>query len=141
MAAALCLRLWPWQQAAGHLILLGLVGSIFTDISLCGFHKIPFACSYLPGKSQVHMVFLSAAGLLYFVLLAVKLEQQVLLDPHSTAVMLVAFALAACAVRLWTRFVNSGPESLHFEESRDPSVLELGLHRDGVMPLGPLPPR
>jgi hypothetical protein len=70
-SAALCLRFWPLRQALGHLVLLGLLAMLLADLCLCGFRKIPFTCSYLPGKSQVHMVFLSGLALMYAVLFSV----------------------------------------------------------------------
>jgi len=136
--ALICFSLWPWQQAAGHVALVGLIGILLTDLCLYGFRKIPFACSYLPGKSQVHMVFLGAVGLLYFIMFSVKFEREMLLQARSTAAMLAPFAVAAFGLRLWTILTGSGEGELQFEEARDPAVLELGLHRDGVMPLGPL---
>ena len=86
--AVLCLRLWPWRQAAGHLLLLALLGMLGADLCLFSFRKIPFTCSYLPGKSQVHMVFLGAAGLMWFVILSVRFERQMLQEVRSTAAML-----------------------------------------------------
>jgi hypothetical protein len=137
-SAALCLRLWPWRQAAGHLAILGLIGILLTDISLHGFRKIPFACSYLPGKSQVNMVFLGAVLLLWGVMLSVKFERQALQESRSTAWMIAMFGLAACAVRFGTAaLARLDVDDLRFEEVSAPAVLELGLHRDGVMPLGP----
>lgn len=133
--AALCLRLWPWRQAAGHLALLGLVAMILIELCLHGFDKIPFACSYLPGKSQVHLVFLGALGLLWFVTLSVKLERQMLLDVPSTVAMVAPFAVLAIGVRIWSRMAASDADELRFEEEGTPAVQELGLHRDGVMPV------
>ena len=137
-SAVLCLRLWPWRQAAGHLAILGLIGIILADLCLHGFRKIPFACSYLPGKSRVHMVFLGALGLLWGVMLSVKSERQALQDLRSTAWMVALFGLAACGVRWGTAaLARLDVEELRFEEAPSPAVLELGLHRDGVMPVGP----
>ena len=56
-SAALLFWFWPWATVAGHLLILGLLGSLLADLSLRGFRKIPFTCSYLPGKSKVHMLF------------------------------------------------------------------------------------
>jgi CubicO group peptidase (beta-lactamase class C family) len=74
-STVLCLRLWPWRQATVHLVVLGLLGVLLGDLALRGFWKLPFTCSYLPGKSQVHMVFLGAVGLMWGVLLGVKWER------------------------------------------------------------------
>jgi hypothetical protein len=109
-SAALCLRLWPWRQAAGHLMVLGLLGMLLADLCLYGFRKIPFTCSYLPGKSQVHMVFLGAIGLLWLVMLSVKFEREALLDPRSMATMLAVLGLAVVCVkweqRLWRGWMS-----------------------------------
>ncbi len=45
---------WPTWQVAGHLVVLALVGMIVVELCLHGFHKFPFACSYLPGQPKVH---------------------------------------------------------------------------------------
>ena len=132
-SAVLCLRLWPWRQATGHLVVLGLLGMLLGDLALRGFWKLPFTCSYLPGKSQVHMVFLGAVGLMWGVLLGVKWERQALQDSHSVAAMVALFGVAAVC----GRWVRPDEEELRFEEEATPAVLELGLHRDGVMPIGP----
>jgi hypothetical protein len=138
--AAASLRLWPLQQAAGHLVVLACLGVLIADLFLHGFRKIPFACSYLPGKSQVHMVFLGAAGLMWFVMLSVKYERQVLQDPRGIATMAALFAAAAVCGRLATAAVaRLDDDDLQFEEEAPPAVLELGLHRDGVTPTGVTP--
>ena len=103
------------------------------DLALRGFWKLPFTCSYLPGKSQVHMVFLGAVGLMWGVMLGVKWERQALQEPHRMAAMLLLFGVAA----ICGRWVRPDEEELRFEEEATPAVLELGLHRDGVMPIGP----
>src|SRR5205823_3255367 len=55
--AAVLLSIWPRQPAAGHLAVLGLLGTIVVELCLVDFHKIPFACSYLPGKANVYYLF------------------------------------------------------------------------------------
>ena len=64
VTAAACLGLWPGRQSAAHLVVLGFLGMIVTDLCLLRFRKIPFTCSYLPGKSRFHMVLLVALGVL-----------------------------------------------------------------------------
>src|SRR5260370_27577041 len=137
-SAVLCLRLWPWRQAVGHLAILGLIGFLLADLCLHGFRKIPFPCSYLPGQSQLHMVFLGAVGLLWAGMLSVKFERQALQESRSTALMVALFGLAAFGVRWGTAApARLDRVELRCEEAPPPAVLELGLHRDGVMPVGP----
>jgi hypothetical protein len=53
--AALAFWFWPWREALEHATVLALVGMIVAELCLAGFRKIPFTCSYLPGKSHFHM--------------------------------------------------------------------------------------
>ena len=56
-SAALFLSIWPWRAALGHLVVLALLGVILSELCLAGAQKIPFTCSWLPGKSNFHITF------------------------------------------------------------------------------------
>jgi hypothetical protein len=58
-AAAVFVWMWPWRPALRHLAVLGWLGTILAELCLRNFHKIPFVCSHLPGRSYAHMVVLS----------------------------------------------------------------------------------
>lgn len=133
ISAAACFWLWPWTQAAAHLMVLGLLGIILADVALLGFRKIPFACSYLPGKSQVHIVVIGVAILIMLVAQSVVWEQEALQKPGMMATMLALLGIAAAVIR-WrvTVLARLDEEGLQFEEEGTPAVLELGLYRDGV---------
>jgi len=134
VSAAACLWLWPWHQAAAHLLVLGLLGMILADVCLWGFRKIPFTCSYLPGKSQVHMIVVAAVILILLVAQSVVWEREALQKPGMMAAMLALLGVAAAAIR-WRIAVlaRSDEEGLQFEEEGTPAVLELGLFHDGAV--------
>jgi hypothetical protein len=140
ISAAVCFWLWPWRQAAAHLAVLGLLGMMLADFCLWSFRKIPFTCSYLPGKSQVHMIVVAAVILILLVAQSVVWEQEALQKPGMMAAMLALLGVAAVAIR-WRIEVlaRSDEEGLQFEEEGAPDVLELGLYRDGVV-AGTRPP-
>jgi hypothetical protein len=136
--AVACLVLWPGRQNLAHLVILGILGMIVADICLLRFPKIPFTCSYLPGKSRFHMVFLGAYGVLLGGSEAAKLEQHALRQTGGIALMLVLLVIVWIAVRRITvALATRAEQELRFEEEVHPEVLQLGLHRDGVMPVGP----
>lgn len=132
ISAAVCLWLWPLRQAVAHLVVLGLLGLILADLCLWGFRKIPFTCSYLPGKSQVHMVVIAVAILLLFVAQGVIYEQEALQRPANLAILLVLLSVATLAIR-WrmTLAARFDEEELQFEQTDPSSLVELGLYRDG----------
>jgi hypothetical protein len=136
VAAVLFLWLWPWRAAAGHLALLGLLGAILVELCLHNFHKLPFTCSYLPGRSYAHVVVLSFIGLLVLIVKGADLERRALERPGSTAAMLVAFASLAAWAGWRTQTKAKSPEgTVLFEEAPVPAIMGLGLNRDGTSPV------
>lgn len=133
VTAVVCLRLWPWEQAAAHLFCLALFGVMIVDAALYGFRKIPFTCSYLPGKTQVNVVIV-ASGLVLVAIVEqlVELEQEALQKLGTITEMVALVGLAAAVMRWRTARARAEEEQLQFEEE-DPAVLELGLYRDGVV--------
>jgi hypothetical protein len=137
-SAAFFLWTWPWRPAAGHLVVLGLWGMILAYLSLHGFQKIPFTCSYLPGKSIFHMAFLAALGLLYLILWGVGFELRALDNPVSYTKMLVILGIAVVVARWRTVALATSEEAIvQFEEVPPAEVFVLGLYRDGVLPIEP----
>jgi hypothetical protein len=129
-----CLLLWPWRPAMIHSAILGLTGVILIDISVYGFRKIPFTCSYLPGKSAIHMIFLAAVGLMWLVAESAELERRALQEPVRTIAMVTLLSVTAVGLR-WGISMRAQAEisDLQFEEEEAPAVLELGLFRDGAV--------
>jgi hypothetical protein len=138
LSAACCFRLWPWRAAAGHLAILTLMALMLAELCLHGFHKIPFTCSYLPGKSQIHLAILGSLALLWFIILSVVYERQALADPKRFVPALIGFAIVWACLR-WRTAAHAGEEDaeVQFEEVAAPAVQVLGLNRDGSWPVEP----
>lgn len=131
-AVAMYLKSWPWPEAAAHLLFLALLGSILADLVLYNFRKIPFTCSYLPGKSQAWIVLMAAAALLLLVAHGVVLERQLLEKPEAIIDVLLLGAAVAGALRWYTAISTRLDEGeLQFEEVDSSALLDLGLSRDG----------
>lgn len=134
LSAALLFSIWPWWLAADHLVVLGLLGSTVAYVCLAAFRKIPFTCSYLPGKSYLHMAFLTAAFLMLAIVRGVVFESAALRDWTSYTVMVSFLAVAALVARWWA--VSTGNEVdavVQFEEAPAAALQTLGLSRDGVV--------
>lgn len=142
ITAAACLWLWPWQQAVVHLLCLGLFGMMIGDAALYAFRKIPFTCSYLPGKTSVNVVVV-ASGLVLVAIVEqmVVLEQEALQKRGTMIEMTVLVALVAAGVRWGTTRARKEGQQLQFEEEGAPAIMELGLYRDGAVIGNPPPGR
>jgi len=131
-SAAVFLWSWAWRPALEHLVILGLWGTTLAFVSLYGFHKIPFSCSYLPGKSKINLMFVAAAGLFNAFALGIEYELRALRDPaiYARLVALLGIAAVACWWRTVT-LAKSEESVVVFEEEQAPAILALGLYRDG----------
>ncbi len=129
LLAALLLFRWPTWQVAGHLVVLALVGVIVGELCLHGFHKFPFACSYLPGQPKVHVVFW---GLLLVLVpfSAARTERVMLNRPFSFLCMVALLATIAAIARWRTAASTRSAEGLVFEEEYPAELLALGLDRN-----------
>ncbi|HTV05251.1 MAG TPA: hypothetical protein VME86_07770 [Acidobacteriaceae bacterium] len=123
---SLCFR--PISLSAAHLILLTLVGLILADLSLIGVSKIPFACSYLPGKTNIQYVF-------WFFILALssiaiylgRYEQRTLHD-RARYLELIGI-LVALDLGVWAfNRVRAKSATLSFEELPVEVITTLGLN-------------
>lgn len=132
IAALLSIRLRPWHEVAIHLLILALVGWLLAEVALINFYKIPFTCSYLPGKVHIQVMFWCAMFLLAaFAITSAEVELPALGSHVRSSLVLVT--LAACGLALWM-FNNHRAKSaqLYFEELPPQVITSLGI--------GPLPP-
>lgn len=137
ISAAVLFAVWPWRAAAGHFAVLGLLGLTLVEISLFGKQKIPFTCSYLPGKSNFHLMFWLCISLVVALIDGgAQLELRALQDSRSYAVLLAILGMAALLARWLTAWqVRSEDTDLRFEEMMEPVIFALEIHKDGVVPL------
>jgi CubicO group peptidase (beta-lactamase class C family) len=140
VCAVVLLSRWPWTAAAGHLLVLGLIGLILVEWSLQSTPKIPFTCSYLPGKSRFHMMFWLCISLLFILIAkAAEFERHALTSDRVSYAAIVGVLIALVVLIRWRTAAraSSGEVELQFEEAPNPTILSLGLHRDGVLPIEP----
>lgn len=113
---------------AEHLVLLWLAGALLVEICAASFGKIPFTCSYLPGKANIHFVFWIGLATATVVLRKLAVwELRVLAQAWVWALTVVCLATLWLTVRwLVPKLTNSDGE-LMFEEKYPPVVISLKL--------------
>jgi hypothetical protein len=52
------LFLWGWQGAFIHCLYGLVISTLLMEGYFLNYHKIPFACSYLPGKAKMHVLWM-----------------------------------------------------------------------------------
>jgi hypothetical protein len=133
VTAGLSLSFRPWHQVVEHLAVLALLGWVFVEISLVGFYKVPFTCSYLPGKTNIQFAFWGfVVVLLVLALSFAPIEMQAFSDPVGYASLLSVFAVAACGLLAFNRH-RARSAVLYFEELPDQLITTLGLSSPPAM--------
>jgi hypothetical protein len=142
-SAAWFLSTWPWRMAAAHLVAFGLVGALVVELCLYKFRKIPFTCSWLPGKSNIVFAFGGFSFLLQLLLIrGAAFELDALGDPGRYTTMIGVLLAAVAVTRLFTSRQASADEPVvQFDEEEIPVLQGLGLFRDGVLPSSVAGPR
>jgi hypothetical protein len=127
LAALLGLGFRPWAQVAEHLALLAAVGWILSELCLLGVSKIPFACSYLPGKTNVQYLFWAFVAIFFPAAMSLANEEaEALGNPVRFAAMLAI--LTAVAAGLWALNRHRAQSAVLYYEETEPVVIQtLGL--------------
>jgi hypothetical protein len=116
--------LWGWPAAALHMLYGVMLSWLLLEAMLYNFAKVPFTCSYHPGKLN-----LPTLGLAYFLAFlvyayAMASFEQWLLDP-PVRMMIFLILAAAALVTLHIYRAETGP--LLFEDEPEPEVRTLGI--------------
>ena len=117
------------KRLAILIAVLGLAGTFLAEFSFGGAQKIPFTCSYLPGRSHIHLTFwlwiyIVGSG----VLVCSAGERRVLESPAATAVLVAGLGLAALAAIVRNNWLAAPSRAeLRFEEEPPDRLLDLNL--------------
>jgi hypothetical protein len=125
--------LLPWRPAAAHLVLLALLGMILSDVCASGFRKIPFTCSYQPGKANLQFAIWAALVLLPLSILGAAYEWLHLQTVSGQLIFAVALLVPALVLRWWTDRRMGTVDELQFEEAEEPPIVSLALSADAAM--------
>jgi hypothetical protein len=126
VAPLLLIERYPWRPAVGHLGILFALGVLLVEICIYSFPKIPFTCSYLPGKAKIHFVFW--AVLMLFIRLlydGALFEQAILHHALSCALGMGTLVLASLGLRRLNT-LHAGTE-LRFEEEYSADLVSLNI--------------
>ena len=106
---------------------VAVVGLVFVDVVLLDWRRIPFTCSYLPGKRFVaQSLFLGGAGYIAFVLAGEWLAQTALSSTLG-AVVVVGLGATAAVVLRRRRLDTWAKRPLMFEDEFPDALMALQL--------------
>lgn len=131
-SGVLYFSVWPGRPAVEHLLVLTFLAALLVQVSLRKFRKIPFACSYLPGKANLRIkVGIAGFAFLFAVDAGSDIEFWTM---HKTARFAVLMGLlvagAIWAKRRTAEFAGSPHNRVQFEDVAAAEIYALDLRRD-----------
>ena len=128
LVALLFLATSSWRPVLEHLVVLYLLGTLLVELCLLTFPKVPFTCSYLPGKANIHIAFWVGLVLLFqLVSTGARLESRMLNRPLNYALIVLLLAVSLAGLRRLTDVRTSQDEELVFEEEYPVDLVSLNL--------------
>lgn len=121
------LHFWLWDARTAFLhSAFGMVISVLAvEAAFYNFRKVPFACTYVPGKFKLHLTVIpSLLGLIVIMTALVGIEMKILAHPGKGGFFLAAAAAAALALREGNRrFYRKMP--LVYEDQPEAAMIAL----------------
>jgi len=118
--------IWGWIDAGLHCLYGLTVSLLLIEVLFLRFQKIPFVCSYLPGKERIHVLWVVyIAGFIHYVALVSTLEFTLFKNPNRFYVFYAVVLILVAAVNVFQYFYSYRDMTLKFEEKPEPIMLGL----------------
>jgi len=133
-ASLFYLSVWGGPEALGHVLILAGISVFVVNVVLTGFRKMPFACAYVPGESNLRIK-LPIYGTLFLLGadLGTSAERSMFESAGRTmlfgAILLIAVIQAR---RRWRKFAGGAFEQLQFDAEPPKEITPLDLSNDGI---------
>ncbi|HEY2471795.1 MAG TPA: hypothetical protein VGI45_28675 [Terracidiphilus sp.] len=125
-AVLLSLNYRPRLHVAQHLGILAIFGCLLVELALINFDKVPFTCSYLPGKSNIQTVFWGFFVWTLLTLLAGVFELDAIRSARAYSEVIGIMLAALVALGTFNR-LRARNAVLYFEDLPPEVVTRLGL--------------
>jgi hypothetical protein len=118
--------LWDPRTAFYH-SLYGLAVSILVmELLFVRFMKIPFACSYLPGKEKIQVYWLPyLLGFIAYVNITSRVEMELLKSPSNFLFFYAAVLVSIFGIRVYQISFLYRRDKIHYEEEPEPVMIGL----------------
>jgi hypothetical protein len=119
---------WTPGVALAHLIFSITISVLLIEVLTMELRKIPFTCSYPPGKANVTILWIGYwVGFLMYAFSMANLESWMVKRPRRLILFYLIVAILFAGFEWWRRRQDSVGVALIFDDAADPAVLTLGL--------------
>jgi hypothetical protein len=117
--------LWGWRAALAHSVICAAMGVLLTEVLMIRLRKLPFTCTYFPGKARVGTLWpFYLTGFVNYAYTVAAWQADFMMRPRPVAVFLAVVCLAAGGLAFVRRqYLNEVP-SLLFAETDPAAIFE-----------------
>lgn len=109
------------------MLLASLAAAVILELALIGWRRVPFTCTWLPGKRPLPFAVMAALGVIFVVATAADaVFIAVVYRPRGIVVLSLLFAVVAFGLR-WLRKRSWARDPLEFEDEPFDRMQKLGL--------------
>ena len=120
--------MWGITPAVMHTIFWLALAVWLAEVLIAGFAKVPFTCSYIPGKANVKLFWpLYLLALSAYAYGTARLELWLLAEPTRWVTACSALLLGLAFLRFYGHVLVRRSASFIYEETRDEALQEIGL--------------
>jgi len=118
--------LWGWKNAGLHSFFVLTVSTLLLQAVFFRYPKIPFACSYLPGKGRVHLFWLAyfIAFYLYVSILCV-IEKELFLAPRNWISFYTVMLILLAGFKIYNDFIFSRKTPFVYDDEPEPVMVTM----------------
>ncbi len=127
MSAPVQLMVLGLTRGLAAMLLATLAAAVILELVLIGWRRVPFTCTWLPGKRPLPFAVMAALGVIYVVATAADaVFIAVAYRPRGIIVLSLLFAVVAFGLR-WLRKRSWARDPLEFEDEPFDKMQKLGL--------------
>jgi hypothetical protein len=118
--------LWNWQIAFLHCLYGILLSLLLMEVLFYNYRKIPFACSYLPGKGKLHYFWiLYLISFLIYAFLLSFIEHKILSSPLYSFISYGVVFILIVALKVSKKYFIPEKIEIKYEEMPEPAMVTL----------------
>jgi hypothetical protein len=130
---------WSVSAALSHAVFCLVVGWVLTQILLVRTDKIPFACTYYPGKSRIFTLWpLYIIAFFLYALLFAEIDRALTTRPKPLLFFCIVATAAGAALVYRRQRMLAALGEIRFEEE-DPDLMFQGFNLSEAMAAAPRP--
>ena len=118
--------LWGWQLAFYHCLFGTIVSLLLMEILFINYRKIPFVCSYLPGKAKLHLSWIIyLISFLIYAFLISSIEYKILNSPLKLFIFYGVVFLIIVVLKVSQNYFIYKKLEIVYEEKPEPVMVTL----------------